>query len=100
EELRVFRLTDDDPGIRHLLGKYARDAFERSTGAVSRHPVVELLAPEVRDDLPRGGAGVDVGVGFVLELARQDPAVRFGQLDRLDYHGKSAATSRRQHDLG
>jgi len=82
------------------LGEYSRDAFERSTGAVSRHPIIELLAPEVRDDLPRGGARVNVGVGFVLELARQEPAMRFGQLDRFDYHGQSAASSRRQHDLG
>ena len=66
-----------------LLREHARDALQRAAGAVAGHPVVELLALEVVDDLARRGARMHVGVGLVLELARQEPAVRLGKLDRL-----------------
>ena len=48
QELRILRLADDDLGVRHLLGEHARDALQRAAGAVAGHPVVELLALEVR----------------------------------------------------
>ena len=81
EELRILRLTDDDSGLGPLLGEHPRDALQRSAGAVAGHPIVEPLAGEIVDDLARRGARMDVGVGLVLELPRQEPAMRLGQLD-------------------
>ena len=53
---------------------------ERAAGAEAGDEVIELLALEVVDDLARGGALMHGGVGFVLELARQEPAMRLGEL--------------------
>ena len=57
-----------------------RARFQRSAGAESGHPVVEPLPGEVADDLARRSARVVVGVRLVLELAREEPAVLFGEL--------------------
>ena len=65
------------------LAQHARDALQRAAGAEAGDAVVEPLAREGREDLRRGGARVHVGVGFVLELAAQEPAVRLGELERL-----------------
>ena len=73
---RVRRLADDDLGVRPFLAEHARDALERAAGAEAGHPVVEPLAGEIVDDLARRGARMHVGIGLVLELARQEPAVR------------------------
>ena len=62
EQLRVLGLAEHDLGVGHFLGEHARDALQRSAGAVAGHPVVELLALEVVDDLARRGAGMDVGL--------------------------------------
>ena len=83
-----------------LLREHARDALQRSAGAVAGHPVVELLALEVVDDLARRGARMHVGIGLVLELAGQEPAVRLGQLDRLVHHAEAALGGGREHHLG
>ena len=100
EHRRVGRLADNDLGVGPLLGQHARDAFERAAGAEAGDPVVELLALEVVDDLARGGARMHVGIGFVLELARQEPAVRLGELLRLVDHADAALGRRREHHLG
>ena len=50
---------------------------------IAGDPVVEPLAGEIVDDLARGGARMHVGIGLVLELARQEPAVGLGEFDRL-----------------
>jgi hypothetical protein len=42
---------------------------------------------------------VDLGVGFVLELAAQEPAVRVRELDRLAEHAGTAQRRRREYDL-
>ena len=89
-----------DLGVRHFLGEHARHALQRAAGAVAGHPVVELLALEVVDDLARRGARMDVGVGLVLELAGQEPAVRLGELDRLGHHADAAPGRGREHHLG
>ena len=68
EQRRVLRLADNNFGIGQFLGEHARDAFQRAAGAIPGHPVVELLALEVVDDLTRRGAAVDVRVSFILEL--------------------------------
>ena len=73
--LRVVGLADHDPSLGRPIAQDARDALERAARAKARHPVVEPLG-EVVQDLDRGRARVDVGVGFVLELARQKPTVR------------------------
>ena len=41
-----------------------------------------------------------VGVGLVLELPRQEPAVRLGEFDRLGDHAHAALRLRRQNHLG
>jgi hypothetical protein len=41
-----------------------------------------------------------VGIGLVLELARQEPAVRLGELDRLVDHAHAALAGGREHHLG
>ena len=43
---------------------------------------------------------VIVGVGLVLELAGQEPAVRLGELDGLHHHAEAALRLRGQHHLG
>ena len=83
EQRRIGRLADDDLRVRPLLGQHARDALERAAGAEAGDPVVEPLAGEIVDDLARGGARVHVGIGLVLELPGQEPAVRLGELAAL-----------------
>ena len=79
QELRVFRLADDDLRAGHLLREDPRHAFQRSARPVSGHPVVELLALEVGEQLACGGVLVDGGVGGGLELPRVEPPVGLGQ---------------------
>src|SRR5690349_21320990 len=52
-----------------------RPTPDGAAGAVAGDEVVELLAGEIGDDLGRGGALVDVGVGAGLELVGEEPAV-------------------------
>jgi hypothetical protein len=54
----------------------------------SRSPSSRASRRRSRDDLARRGARVHVGIGLVLELAGQEPAVRLGQLDRLLDHAR------------
>src|SRR4030088_3085868 len=72
--------AEDDLGFGALFGQGAGDAFEGAAGAEAGDPVVEAVAFEVAEDLLRGGAGVEIGVGFVGELASKEPAVLLGQL--------------------
>ncbi len=58
-----------------FFGENAGDAFEGASSTEAGNPVVEGLAFEVAEDLLRGGAGVEVGVGLVGELAGEEPAV-------------------------
>jgi len=83
DQRRVGRLAQHDLGIGHLAGQHPRDALERAAGAVAGDPVIELLALEVVDDLARGGARMNVGIGLVLELAGQEPAVALASSSAL-----------------
>src|SRR3546814_15318491 len=67
----VVGLADDDLGLRALRLQHAGDALQRAAGAGTGHPVVERGVGEVRQDLARRGARVEVGVGLVLELDRR-----------------------------
>ena len=60
--------AEDDFGVGALVGEDAGDAFQGSPGAEAGDPVVEAVAFEVAENFLRGGAGVEVGVGFVGEL--------------------------------
>ena len=73
------------------FGEHAGDALQRAAGAESGDPVVEALAFEVVEDLLGGRSGVEVGVGFVLELAGEEPAVRLGEFDGFGDHAGAAA---------
>ena len=77
-----------------LLAQHARHALERAARAVARDQVVEPLAREVVEDLRRRRARVHVGVGFVLELPAEEPAVRLGELDRLRQHAGALQRAR------
>src|SRR6185312_7469534 len=100
EHRRIGRFADDDLRFRPLAAQHARDAGQRAAGAEAGHPVVELLALEVVDDLAPGRALVHVRVGLVLELARHEPAVLGGELLRLVDHAEGALRRRRQDHLG
>jgi hypothetical protein len=43
---------------------------------------------------------MEIGIGLILELAGQEPAVRVGEFDRLCHHGHRAPRCRCQHNLG
>ena len=97
---RVLRFADDDLGIRPLLREDPRNSFERAAGAEAGDPVVEALPGKIVDDLARGGARMHVGIGLVLELAGQEPAMRRRQLVGLVDHAHAALGRRREDDLG
>ena len=82
------------------FSEHPRHALERPAGAVAGHPVVEPVAREVGEDLPRRRARVVVGVGLVLELARHEPAIRGGQRLHLPDHADGALRRRGDHHLG
>src|ERR1700733_1836986 len=100
EQRRVRRLADDDLRAGTLPSQNAADALQRAAGAVAGHPKVERVAGEVVDDFARGGAGVEIRIGFILELPRHEPAVGFGQFDRFLDHSYRSLGSGRQHDFG
>src|SRR5262245_52228011 len=100
QELRVLWFANDDLSVGHLLGKHARDALERAACAVSSYPIIEAHASEVFHDLARGRAGMEIWIGFVLELAGEKPAVRLRQLNCFDHHAHSALRLGREHHLG
>ena len=83
-------LADDYLGLGALGAEYAGYAFEGSAGAESGDPVVEGAVGEVAEDLLGGGFGVIVGVGLVGELAGEEPAVLFGELDGFFEHAEAA----------
>src|ERR1700722_8752733 len=99
EQRRVRRLADDDLRIGTLLSKYAADPLQRPAGAIAGHPKVEPVSAEVVDDFARRGAGMEVRIGFVLELPCHEPAVGFGQFDRLFDHSDRSLGRGRQHNL-
>ena len=99
EQRRIGRLANNDLRFRALLPQHPADALQRPAGAVAGDPEVEPVAGEVVDDFARGGARVKVGVGFVLELPGHEPAMGFGQLDRLLDHADRPRGGRRQNDL-
>ena len=99
EHGRVGGLADHDLRCRPLLGEHTRNALERAAGAEAGDPVIEPLAGEVGEDLGRRGPRVHVGVGLVLELAGEEPAVRAGQLNGLVHHARALLGRRREHHL-
>jgi hypothetical protein len=87
-QLRILRFAEHDFGVWHFFREHACYALQCATSAIAGHPVVEVLAFEVVDDLSGRGPGMDIGVCFIFKLSGQEPAVRFGELDRLDHHAK------------
>ena len=99
EQRRVGRLADDDLRVGALLSQNAADALQRAAGAVASHPEIEPVASEVVDDFARGGAGMEIRIGFVLELPRHEPAMSVRQFDRLLDHSDRPLGGRRDDDL-
>src|ERR1700733_5753794 len=99
EQRRVRGFADDDLRLRALLSEYAADPLQRAAGAIAGHPKVEPVVGEVVDDFARGGAGMKVRIGFVLELPCHEPAVGFGQFYGLFDHSDGPLGPGRQYNL-
>src|SRR6202021_3503821 len=91
--------ADDDLRAGTLPSQNAADSLQRAAGAVAGHPKVERVAGEVVDNFARGGAGVEIRIGFVLELPRHEPAMGFGEFDRLFDHSDRSLGSWRDDDF-
>ena len=83
-----------------FLAQHAADAGHSAARAVGGDQIVEARPGKIIDDLARRRRLVDGGIGLGLELARQEPAVRLGELDRLLVHAEALLGARRQHHLG
>ncbi len=94
EQRRVGRLTDNDPGDRTLLRQNPRHTLQFAARSIARHPVVERLAGGIIEDLSGRRARVHVGIGFVLEVASKEPAMRPGEFDGLCRHAHAACCRR------
>ena len=77
-----------------------RHAQQRAAGAETGDEGVDPLAREVSQDLLRRRARVHLGIGLVVELAAQEPAVLVGQFDRLVQHAGALLGRRREHHPG
>jgi hypothetical protein len=77
-----------------------RDALQGASGPEPRHPIVEAVLAEVRQDLLGGRTRVHVCIRLVLELSGEEPAVRFGQFPRLGEHPAALLRRRGEHDPG
>jgi hypothetical protein len=100
QKRRVVRLANDDFRLRALCPQHARHALQRAAGAHARDPIIEPLAGERLEDLGGGGPGVDVRVGFVLELPAQEPAMGLRQFLRLAQHTAALFGGGGQDNLG
>ena len=100
EDLRVIGLADDDLRVRPVLLQDTRDALQRSARAHAGDPVVEPGIGEIVQDLDRRRLRMEIGIGLVLELAAEEPAVLLRELHRLAEHAGAPLRSRGQHDLG
>src|SRR5258708_35276755 len=88
EHRRLGRFAHDDLRRGHLFIEHARHALQRSARAEPGDEIIETFALEVVDDLARRRLRVVVGVCFVLELAREEPAVLAAETVRLSIHSR------------
>ncbi len=96
---RIIRLADDNRRAGTSLAQHAGDALKRAAGAEAGDEVVEADIFEVLEYLDCRGFRMKVGIGFVLELAAQKPAMRLRELDGLGEHAAAFLRRRCQHDL-
>ena len=98
DEPRGFGFEEHDLGVRARRLERAADTLERSAGAVAGDEVVQLLTREILQDLGPGGGRVERGVGVVLKLRAEEPAVLRAELLRLGHHaGALARLGRHDH---
>src|SRR5438477_4022493 len=83
EQRRIVGLANNDLGFRSFLLQHPRDALERAAGAHAGDPVVQPDSLEVMQNFNRRGLGMKIRVGFVLELAAEEPAVSLRKLKCL-----------------
>src|ERR1700733_16274309 len=100
KQRRVSRLADNNLCVGPFPSQDAADPLQRAARAVASHPEIEPVAREVVDDFARGGAGMEIRVGFVLELPRHEPAIGLSQIDCLLDHSDRALGGRRYDDFG
>src|SRR5207237_6570336 len=86
EERRRRRLRGDDLHLRARQPDHLARAGECAPGAPAGDEEIEPPAGEVLQDLGTGGVAVVGGIGLVLELPRQEPAVLFRELLGLAHH--------------
>src|SRR5437588_6417396 len=98
EQLRVIRLTHDNPRFRAALAQHPRDALQRTASAEAGDEIVEAFACEGCEDLRCGRAGVRLGVRFVFELTAQKPAVHLRKFDRFSQHPAALEARRGEHN--
>src|SRR4029077_8049802 len=86
EHGRCRRLNADDPDVRPALLEHLPHTRDRAAGPHARNERVDLTI-EVAPDLLRRGPAVDLGVGGVRELLRDEGVVLLREfvreLDRL-----------------
>ena len=100
DERSSLGLEEHDLGVGPRRLEDAADTLEGASGAVAGDEVVEPLAREIREDLGTGGAGVERGVGVVLELPAEEPSVLLAELFRLGDHTGALASLGRDDHLG
>ena len=70
QQLRIFRLANDNLGFGTFLCKHPCDTLQRSASAITRYPIVKSLPREIVQDFTSGGPRMIVGICF-QKLARQ-----------------------------
>ncbi|MNF86665.1 hypothetical protein D3C84_691100 [compost metagenome] len=100
QQRRIVRFADHDAGRRAALAQHPRGALERAAGAVAADEIVERRIGEGLEDLQGGAAAMGVGIGLVLELAHQEPAMRRRQFLGLADHAAALERGRGEHHPG
>ena len=80
EERRPLGLAGDDLDLGAGEADHLPGAGQRAARAPAGDEIIEPLAGEVLEDLGAGRVAVVGGVGLVLELPRQEPAVLLREL--------------------
>ena len=100
EQGSTFRFGCDDLDFRTSEFQNLTGAGECAARTPARHEMVNPLTSEITQDFRAGGAAMISGVGFVLELAREKPAVFLSKLFGLSDHTAAAFGGGREDHLG
>src|SRR5712671_2882167 len=76
------------------------NALERAACPHAGDPIVEPVSLEVLENFDGRGLGMEVWVGFILELSAEEPAMTLCEFQRLGHHSAAFFGRRRQDHLG